>query len=145
MPEDQVAKYIKYELKKKAKELSVLDVVRIQLEFNVSYNAAVKRLGDIGLIQTDHRNYLFSKDGVSSAQLFKVLDADESLLKAFNKIKVPNQYLEYVTSNYEKDYIPFSSLEKAFQLIGKDAAFLKKPESNTQNEIDLADVFKEFE
>ena len=145
MPADQLVKYVKYVLKKRAEELTVLDIVRIQLEFNVSYSEVVKRLSDIGLIQMEHRRQLFSKDGSTSAQLFRMLDADESLLKAFDKIKVPNQYLECVTSNYEKGYIPFSSLEKAFQALGKDAAFLKKPDQNTEEDLDLAEIFEEFE
>ncbi len=61
-----------------------------------------------------------------------------------NVIEVPSNYLEYVTSNYQKEYIPYASLEKALALIGMDAAVFKK-ESSNEPEMDLDDIFEEFE
>ena len=47
------------------------------------------------------------------------------------------------SSNYEKDYIPYASFMKALALIGMDAEVFKK-EKQVQNEIDIEDIFEEF-
>ena len=70
--------------------------------------------------------------------MFKLLDADEKLVKAANMIKVPNQYLEYVTSTYEKGFIPFSSLQKALQLLGIGAKPFKNDEPKSADAIEVA-------
>lgn len=147
MPGDQLSRFIKYELKKKASDLTALDIVRIQLEFSVSYSAAVKRLKEVDLINLGQKNNLFSnRNEVTSGALFKMLDADEKLIKAANVIKVPNQYLEYVTSNYENNFIPFSSLKNALNLLGIDAEMFKKENSDSsEDDINIDDVFEEFE
>lgn len=145
MPENKLEEYIKYELRKEQEELSALDIVRIQIEFNVSYNAVVKRLRDIQFITENHMYSLFNEKNVlKSNALFKMLNADEKLLRATEVISVPAQYLEYVTSNYNNDYIPYSSLEKALGLLNKEAEAFKK-ESGEDGEIDLDDLFEELE
>lgn len=146
MPEEQLAKFIKFELKKKQSELTALDIVRIQIEFNVSYNAAVKWLHEIDFITSGHRNELFNKKHeITSAALFRIIDADDRLLLPSNTIKVPSQYYEYVISNYENNYIPFSSLQKALDLLGVDAAILKKDDSKQDENVDIDDIFEEYE
>lgn len=145
MPEEQLIKFIKYVLKKKHKELNALDIVRIQLEFQVSYSAALKRLFDIEGIAFNHKNELFNeRNRVTSRSLFKMLEADEKLLKSSDIIQVPSRYYEYVISNYENEYIPYNSLQKTLALIGIDAEVFKKEEKN-EEELDIDDLFEEFE
>ncbi|MBE3570789.1 MAG: ImmA/IrrE family metallo-endopeptidase [Bacillales bacterium] len=127
MPEEQLTKYIKYELRKRWKEINALDIVRLQLEFQVSYAAMVVRLSQSKMISSDHKSILFdNRNTLTSRALFKKLDADERLLRPANVTEVPSRYLEYVTSNYEKGYIPYSSLENALSLIGMDSEIFKK-------------------
>ena len=127
-------------------DLKALDIARIQLEFNVSYSAAVKWLCDAGVISTTKRNALYeSKQQMHVNALFKMLDADELLIKPANVIKVPTQFLEYVTSNYENEYIPFSSLQKALELLGKDAAPFAKEEIRSQDDVDINKIFEEYQ
>lgn len=147
MPEEELRKYIKYELKKKYQELNALDVVRMQLEFMVSFSALVVRLYELGIISLNHKSNLFDKrDELTSRALFKKLDANESLLKATEVVEVPASYLEYVTSNYENEYIPYTSLEKAFSLIGIDPLIFKKEEQKKiEDQFDIEDIFQEFE
>jgi len=39
------------------------------------------------------------------------------------KIEVPtNKYLYYIVSNYENGFVPYTALEKAFNLIGRSPA-----------------------
>lgn len=145
MPEEQLRTFIKYVLKKKYEELGALDIVRIQLEFQVSYAATVKRLYEIDFITFSQKNELFNeRNCITSKSLFKMIEADEKLLKSTDSIQVPSNYYEYVTSNYENGYIPFASLQKTLALIGVDAEIFKKEEKN-ENELDIEDIFEEFE
>ena len=103
------------------------------------------RLYDLRMISGSYKSLLFDKRNTeTSAALFKKLDADERLLKAANITEVPSKYLEYVTSNYEKNYIPYSSLEKSLALIGMDSEIFKK-EKQDEDELDIKDIFEEFE
>lgn len=147
MPEEELSKYIKYELGKKCQELNALDIIRMQLEFQVSYAALVVRLNALNFIGINHKSILFDKrDEITSKALFKKLDADERLLKAANVIEVPPNYLEYVTSNYYNKYIPYTSLKKALSLIGMDASIFKneKKEQDDEN-LNIEDIFEEFD
>lgn len=146
MPEEKLESYIKYELKKEYNELNAIDIVRLQIEFNVSYNAAVKRLKNIGFITETHMYGLFNdKNCIKSAMLFKIINADEKLIKPAEVIRVPAQYYEYVISNYNNDYIPFSSLQKALNLLGLDAEVFKKEDKQEDEQPDIDDIFEEFE
>lgn len=147
MPEEELRKYIKFELDKTHKEINALDIVRMQLEFQVSYSALVKRLYELRFIDTSHKNRLFdNRIKLTSQALFEKLDADKRLLTATNTIEIPPSYLEYVTSNYENKYIPFSSLENALSLIGMDASiFSQETEDENEDNLDIDKIFEEFE
>lgn len=146
MPETKIEGYIKYELQKDFKKIGGLDIVRIQVEFNTSYGASVTRLRELNLITEDHQTSLHEERSIyTSSKLFKMINADERLLKRTKQIKVPSKFLEYVISNYNNDYIPFSSLEKALRLLGINATSLKKEDSKKEDDISLDGIFKEFE
>lgn len=147
MPEEELLKFIKFELKKKPNNLNALDIVRIQIEFQVSYASAVKRLYDIDAINYSLKNELFDeRNEITSRSLFKMLEADEKLLKPSNVIKVPSKYLEYVITNYENGHIPYSSLNKSLALLGIDSEIFKKENSKEdEEELDIDDIFEEFE
>lgn len=146
MPEEKLKKFIKYELKKKSENLNAVDIVRLQIEFQVSYAAVVKRLHDINFIDYYKKNELFSdRNNITSRYLFKMINADENLLNAAEVIKVPSKYLEYVISNYENNYIPYSSLEKSLALIGIDSSIFRKDDDKEDEELDIDDIFEEFE
>lgn len=146
MPSDQLSKFIKYSLKKERSELTALDIVRIQKEFDVSYNAAVKWLYELKFITPGHKNELFSeRQEITSANLFKMIGADNKLLLPSNAIIVPAQYYEFVISNYKNKYIPFSSLQKALNLLGADASVLKNEDLKLDEDIDIEDIFEEYE
>ena len=117
----------------------------MQLEFQVSYAAAVKRLYDIGFITFNHKSELFNeRNSITSKSLFRMLQADERLLRSADIVQIPSRYYEYVISNYNNGYIPYASLEKALALIGIDAKVLKKEEKN-DDELNIDDIFEEFE
>lgn len=146
MPEAQLLEFIKFKLKKKTKDLNAIDIVRLQIEFQVSYAAIVKRLYDIGLVNYNKKCELFDdRNSITSRALFKMINADEKLLEPSNVIKVPSKYLEYVISNYENNYIPYSSLEKALALLDINANVFKKNVNITDEELNVDDVFEEYE
>lgn len=146
MPEEQLLKFVKYELKKKSVSLNAIDIVRLQIEFQVSYAAAVKRLYYIDFINYSKKIELFDeRNDITSRALFKMINADERLLNPTDVIKVPSMYIEYIISNYENDYIPYSSLEKTLALLDMDASIFKKNKNKKDEKLDIDDVFKEFE
>jgi len=148
MPEEELSKFIKYELKKTHEELNALDIVRMQLEFQVSYAALVVRLYNLDFINYTHKSGLFDRrNQITSKALFAKLDVDQRLLKSADVIEVPPSYLEYVTSNYDNGYIPYSSIEKALSLIGMDASIFEneRKEDGDEEELDIGDIFEGFE
>lgn len=145
MPEEQLRQYIRLELKKAPSELVALDMVRMQLEFQVSYAALAVRLHDLKMITAAQKNILFNaRNTATSKTLFQMLDADSRLLTASKAIEVPPQYLEFVFANYGNRQIPYSSFKKALELIGLDASSFKEEEPE-EKEPDLDDVFEEFQ
>lgn len=145
MPEEQVRSYIKFELKKRPPDIEEFDVVRMQLEFQVSFSAIVLRLNELEMISPPHKSRLFERrDTPTSQALFKKLDADERLLRPANVTEVPQDYLEYVISNYQRGYVPYASLQRALALIGMDAEIFRTEAPDEQG-LDLEAIFQEFE
>lgn len=84
------------------------------------------------------------RDFYSSKKLFSMLGAEEDLLIPTDKLIVPPQYIDYVMSNYENQYIPLSSLKKALSLVNVDTSDLV--ENHTEdNDDSLEDLFAEYE
>jgi hypothetical protein len=50
-----------------------------------------------------------------------------------------------VISNYENKYIPFSSLQKALDLLGVDASVLKNEDLRQDEDFDIDNIFEEYE
>jgi Zn-dependent peptidase ImmA (M78 family) len=145
MPEEQLKRFIKYELLKEGESLNAIDIIRLQIEFQVSFAAAVQRLLRLNIINYNNKGKLFDiRDNITSKVLFQMANANERLLSPTDAVKVPPKYLEYVISNYENDYIPYSSLEKALSLFGMDASIFKK-DGETEIEPDLDNLFEEYE
>lgn len=145
MPEEQIRKYIKYELKKDNNTISATDIVRLQIEFQVSYSAMVMRLFNLKYISASKKSKLFdNRDERTSRVLFRMTNSNEDLLNPTKIIKVPPRYIEYVTSNYENNYIPYSSFKKALSLLEIDASGFKKKKVKKEIKLDIEDIFEEF-
>jgi hypothetical protein len=141
MPVESLDRFIKFELKKKkTDQLHVLDLVRIQIEFQVSYTAAVCRLHHLKRITAANQAYLIKEHNQGTSQtLLKYLDADERLLKPTNKLIVPAQYLEYAINNYENGHIPYASLDNSLSLIDLDAEIFMKDNHEPDDDLDPDD------
>jgi Zn-dependent peptidase ImmA (M78 family) len=150
MPKTKLLEYLDFELNKdpvkNPEKLRGLDIVRIQMEFSTSYSATLTRLKELGLITRSHQRRLYDeREMYSSASLFKMINADERLLKPAEEIRIPARFLEFAISNYQNGYVPFSSLSKALGLVGIDASVFKQEASNQRDDTSQDYILQEFE
>lgn len=145
LPEEKLNLMLEEVLKKDGAELRAINIVQMQLEFNVSYSALLERLHSLGIITSAKKQSLYTeRDFYTSKRLFAMLGADEDLLSPTDKLIVPPQYIDYVMSNYENRYIPLSSLKKALTLVNIDTDGLEES-ANIEEEESLDDLFEEYE
>lgn len=144
MPEENLRAMLKEVFKKSGSELRAINIVQMQLEFRVSFNALVERMNALGIISSSKKNNLYKeRDFYSSKKLFSMLGAEEDLLFPAEKLIVPPQYIDYVMSNYENQYIPLSSLKKALGLVNIDTSDLVENPTD-EDEDSLEDLFAEY-
>lgn len=144
MPEDKISEMLKQTFKKSTAELRAINIVQMQLEFRVSYNALLERMSSLGILPSARKAALYKeRDFYSSKKLFQMLGADEELLNPAEKLVVPPRYIDYVISNYENQYIPLSSLKKALNLVNIDTSDLDGHREEIVEE-SLDDLFEEY-
>lgn len=144
MPEEKLISMIKDNFKKKAVDLRAINIVQMQLEFRVSFNALLERMYSLNIITASKKNELYKeRDFYTSKKLFSMLGADEELLFPAEKLVVPPQYIDYVMSNYENQYIPLSSLKHALSLVNIDTSDITENESVIEED-SLDDLFAEY-
>lgn len=144
MPEDNLRAILKEVFKKDGSELRAINIVQMQLEFRVSFNALIERMAVLDIISLSKKNDLYKeRDFYSSKKLFNMLGVEEDLLNPADKLIVPPQYIDYVMSNYENQYIPLSSLKKALSLVNIDTSDLVEKHSDYEDD-SLEDLFAEY-
>lgn len=144
MPEDKIYEMLRQNFKKNTSDLRAVNLVQMQLEFKVSYNALLERMHSLNLITGSKKMMLYKeREFYTSKKLFKMLGADEALLNPTEKLVVPPQYIDYVISNYENHYIPLSSLKKALSLVNIDTSDLID-DQRTDEEASLDELFGEY-
>ena len=153
MPREGVSKALK-EMGKKNQEISYFDVIKLQIEFGVSYNAMVKRLSLLGFIEDKKAKELygyFENVGMGLKGLFNRMNADTKLIDRSNVIQIPVKYFHYLQENYEKNLISYVVLEKVLSKIDKrpeELGFVQKvlsPPEEIDIDDDLDDLLGEFE
>lgn len=141
MPEEEIRRFVKFEIQKDFSEIKTRDIIRIQVEFNVSFSTAVKRLYELKFIDNTHKNLLFEeRDRYTLKTLFQIMKLDDRLLKTTDLLEVPQKYYEYVLSNFENGYIVFDKLKEALAIVGVDSESIKKMEVHDDEELDLDDL-----
>lgn len=144
LPEEEIRKYIKYELGKESREIIAVDIVRMQMEFNASFAAIVMRLFKLRMINGELKNKLFlERDSQTSRNLFKAMSLSDDLISATEILKVPNKYYKYIFSNYENGYIIFDKMAEALKLVGFDMEGIRKiddEEKEKEIEMDSIDI-----
>ncbi|MED4884933.1 ImmA/IrrE family metallo-endopeptidase [Bacillus smithii] len=154
MPKEGIKKALK-EIGKINSEITYFDVIQLQIEFGVSYNAMVKRLFLLGFIdkaKSDELYGYYPNLGLSLTGLFNRINADTKLIDRSNVVQVPVKYFKYLQSNYENGLISYEVLENVLSKINKrpeELGFVYKNFSSAEKEknIDeeLDDLLGEFE
>jgi len=123
MPTEKVVKFIRLELN--AKNVDVwngLDIARIQITFNVSYDMTLIRLKALGIIDDTLLGKLkIEKMEQTTTRLLDAINGNSDLCKPSSVKKIPAEYLEWVISNYNEKLIPRKSLETALNFVDLSA------------------------
>lgn len=141
MPTEKVQQFIRLELEDKpANKWSGLDIAKIQTEFNVSYDMALIRLKNLGVLN-DAINSVLKQEKVQKtiARLLNAINGNIDLCKPTEVKKIPVDYLEWVVSNYTEKLIPINSLEKALgyvNLKAEDLEILSDDEFKDDEDLD---------
>lgn len=146
MPMEKVQQFIRLELEDKpVNKWSGLDIAKIQTEFSVSYDMALIRLKNLGVLN-DSINSVLKREKIEKtiSRLLNAINGNVDLCKPAEAKKIPVDYLEWVVSNYTEKLIPINSLEKALDYVDLKAEDLDilsedEPEEEEEEE-DLDDL-----
>ena len=121
MPEEKVRKFIKFELEEKdVASWTGWDIARIQTTFNVSYDMALFRLKSLGILNDFLFDMLQSeKIEKTATSLLKAISGNIDLCTPANTIKVPDEFIEWVITNYKNKLIPVESAKRAQNILIK--------------------------
>ncbi|ACB86067.1 ImmA/IrrE family metallo-endopeptidase [Natranaerobius thermophilus] len=119
MPDDKVNKFMKLVLNDKPPHLwTGWDIARIQTTFNVSYDMVLYRLKFLGILNESLLNKLYSEKAEKTAtRLLTAISGNSDLCKAAEKIKIPDEFLEWVITNYHNKLISEESARKALSYV----------------------------
>lgn len=121
MPEEGVKSSFT-KIRKQSSDITPLLGIRLMTEFNVSYQAMVRRLRNLDLLTYDEAQRLYNYrefTGFNLHDLFGLHSLDTRLLDKTEKIHFPKRYLESFRYNVENQKIPVSSAEKIARILGK--------------------------
>lgn len=137
MPKSKLCEYIEQEINKSPKNLDSLDIVKIQDEFSVSYQAVVIRLESLELITKNKKEKLMKEQKEkTSTLLFNLINANKHLLESYDKTQASDKYYRYVTSNYKNGYINFEKFKEALDILNVDEEEINKCKINTDADED---------
>jgi Zn-dependent peptidase ImmA (M78 family) len=144
MPKSKLEEFVQLVLEKEGKDITWIDIIRIQSEFMVSYTEAIIRLDELNIISARQKDVLFGiKNDSTVTKLFKQMKADDQLLLKSKVTYVPKRFYEYLFSNYNNKYIPFSSLEKALSLLKVSAAEFNMDDTQNEDDASLSEPFNQ--
>lgn len=97
-------------------------VIRMNNSFKVSYKAMLKRLIQLGLCSIDKYEKLLNICSLQNAKELQILTRKEgydiSLIVPSKQFYVPQQYIEFVKSNYENKDISFNNMKNCLEFLG---------------------------
>ncbi len=145
MPEDKLRLIMNDLFRKNGTELRAINIVQMQIEFRVSFNALLQRLLFLNMITPDKQKELFDeREFYTSKRLFAMLGVDDELLHPAERFVIPPKYIDFAMSNYQNGYISLSSLKKALSLVNIDTSGMKEKEHTRELKESLDDVFEEY-
>lgn len=120
MPEDYVKELFYKLINKNPGELKPRHIVILQHRFKVSYKAMLKRLVNLGLctkydelLKYSNLEYADKLQGLTKREGYKI-----DLILPSRVTKIPDEYVEFVKSNYENDLISYKNMKTIFEFIG---------------------------
>ncbi|MDD2586355.1 MAG: ImmA/IrrE family metallo-endopeptidase [Syntrophomonadaceae bacterium] len=132
-------------------DIGFFDIIRLQVEFGVSYRAMVRRLKDLGIITYNQAQTLrdyFGETGHGLESLFKRVNASKELLHPSETVWIPTKYMNYLIFNYENGHIPYSALSKVLEIVNltPEAIGLSlREEKPFPEEVDIDQLIQELE
>ncbi len=117
MPEDGVRKFLDLEIEEFDKQgLTAMDIARIMSEFNVSFETALNRLENIGMISASQKVALDSeRNQIRVGNLLRSVSGNSRLNEVSGITHIPYEYIDYVIYNYNHRVIPRETLQKALE------------------------------
>lgn len=115
LPEKEVRNFLNTEiLDFSIANISALDIARIMLEFNVSFELILNRLVNIGLINSKTRVALDTEKKLNHVdRLLKNAGGNSKLNIVSNDIVIPLEYLYYIIFNFNHKAVPIETLNRA--------------------------------
>ncbi|MEN6327578.1 MAG: hypothetical protein ABFD18_15410 [Syntrophomonas sp.] len=139
------------ELKLQPGNIAHIDVVRLQIEFGVSYRAMVRRLSDLGKLgphEDDHLYKYFEETGEGLKPLFRRAQAPSyNMLEAWERVWVPNRYLRCLEANYASGLVTYPVLEKILDIVDvtpEEWDLFPPSKPGADEDIDIDALIKEF-
>lgn len=97
-------------------------IIRMNNSFKVSYKAMLKRLIQLGLCSIYKYEELLDICSLQNAEKLQVLTRKEgydiSLIVPSKRYYIPQQYIEFVKSNYENKKISFNNMKNCLEFLG---------------------------
>lgn len=120
MPASVIDQYFAYEIElPPLGSLTSLDVARIMIEFNVSFDMALNRLEALGKIDEHDRILLStSKNEQHVGNLLRRAGGTAELNQPSHVISIPYEYLTFAIQNFNRHAIPLETLQKVLDYYG---------------------------
>lgn len=114
MPADDVARFIDLGIQDLVeRDLSTMDIARIMSEFNVSFDMALNRLENLGIIDQNQKHRLDNERTMTKVgNLLRSVGGNAKLNEASKVISIPYEYIDYVIYNYNHNAVPKETLER---------------------------------
>lgn len=117
-PKDLVRKYVEYEMPNSQSAWAALDIAKMMIAFNLSFEACLNRLQNLSLLDSVNRHRLtLEKSANSVSNYVRILDDSCNINKASEVIAIPDEFLKWVLYNYENRVIPQETLEKSLNFL----------------------------
>lgn len=127
IPEDELKRFIDLEINyDKDKGLSSMDIANIMSNFSVSFEMALNRLEQCGVISSRERTKLcIEKMEHKVSNLLKTVGGNSKLNTYTKEIEIPQEYLDYAIFNYNHNTIPKETLENVLKYYQLDIEDVK--------------------
>lgn len=122
MPEDYVKEIFYKVVNMEPTTVLPRHIVRMNNNLKVSYKAMLKRLIQLGLCSADNYKKLAEIGSIENAETLQLITKSEgynlNLITSSKIVNIPQQYIEYIKSNYENDLISYNNMKYSVELLG---------------------------